>query len=280
MTNKKSMVSLVMLIVVLALVVLLVYLGLAQSIIGLFKAIFSGVFPCALKKFIASYASFGLGSGGYCNPVVQTITIDKTGEKLVPIDVSLTEDEKKNVRKWYKDIEHDFEDSNWYRAYRMNQILAEGIKKCWIRNGHGTFPQGRRFSFKPKELVRGILYCDSCEIDYLDKDVVEFFKGKERTLDETLSEYLKRHPVNSRSSTSLWEFAKPKNVKTDLRNIEYQTDDHINIVYVRYNPHIVSGYVMQVLRVLPGITKEHLPEVTDDVIIIPLSEYGSLGCPT
>lgn len=256
----------------------LAYLLFNAGVLEFIKSLFTDQAVCAMKKFFAIFSTLGLGGSAYCDPIYQTITLDKTGDDFVAINVPLSKNEKDNVKKWYKDKGYDFNDPTWYQGYRMDESVAEAYKSCFAyRNGRGRWPQGKKISWGIKDIISGkIIYCDACEIQWLDEDVKKVFGGKERRLDE----YLKRHPVRIGSSESLWEYLRPKNVETDFRTITYPTDEDIAFVYVRLNPNKVTGIVLNALRIFPGYSKEDLPEVIDGVIIIPYKEYETLKCET
>ena len=276
--NKKGFAMVLVTVIVLA-VIFVVLLRFYAAILALLKALGEEYFGCLLRKVISAHTKvWPIGVqvwGAFCPPLVKTITLGEKGENLIPIDVSITKRELKNLEEWYPG--RDFEDTEIYRQYRLDEAIAKGMKRCWGRDGQGKLPLGPEWNDKFKEVLKSeIFYCDLCAVYKFDSDVQEFFFGEELILDE----FLKRNPISGIKSESYWEYLKDEDYNTDFKEIKYSTDNDLAIVYIRTNPSNLHQAVRQVLRILPVYSKKDIPTPYDSIILTPFEDFEKLGCRT
>lgn len=273
--NKKAVAVGTVVTLGLTLVAIVMLFLIFKPIMELIHAIGEDYFKCFLTKFIAAFGTLGFGSGGFCEPIVKTISMDKTGDNYITLNQKLTEDEKEHIKKWYTNYDPD--NKNWLYTYRMDQAVAEGLKYCWGRNGRGRLPLGKRWGEGIKEnILQGtFVYCDDCMIYMLEPEVIKTFGGKESRI---IDDYLKKHPVRTGSSITMWEDLKPKKDASDLIDRKYPTKEDIHIIYVRANPSVLKGMAFKALTILPGIGAEDVPKPVDTVIAIPAGEYSTVKC--
>lgn len=273
--NKKAVAVGTVVTLGLTLVAIVMLFLIFKPIMELIHTIGEDYFRCFLTKFIAAFGTLGFGSGGFCEPIVKTISIDKIGDDYITLNKELTKNEKEHVKKWYTN--YDTDDKNWLYNYRMNQAITEGLKYCWGRNGRGRLPLGRRWGegLKDKILKGTFFYCDDCMIYMLEPEVIDVFKGKE---DIKLNEFLKKHPVRTGSSVTMWEDLKPIKEGSDLIDIKYSPKEDLHIMFVRANPNELKKWLVIALTPLPGISYEDVPRPIDVVMVIRATEYDSLKC--
>ena len=274
MKNKKSQLASVIVTVVVLAIIFVVVLRFYASILALIKAIGEDYFWCLMKKVISAYTKLPAGIevwGSFCPPVIKTIKLEQKGENSIPIDIPISKTELKNLQKWYPG--EDFQKTDFYLKYRLDKAIAEGMRKCWGRNGEGKLPIGKewnsRFWGSPKE---PIFYCDLCAIYKFDSNVQEEFNKKSPL---SLKEFLKRNPVRPGSSESFWEYLQDKDgVITDFKDIIYSTNADLAIVYVRGNKNNFVEFWRDVLDIAPWYGEENHPIPIDMVDIISYEKYG------
>lgn len=280
MRNKKGIVAGTLVIVIVLAVIFVVVLRFYSAILALIKALGEEYFWCLLRKVISAYTKvWPVGAqvwGTFCPPVIKTITLDTEGENMIPIDVSLTKKEIKNLKEWYSDKGYDFESRDWYLRYRLDQAIANGMKRCWGRNGEGELPLGPEWNDWFWSTKEYIFYCDLCQVYKFDGDIQQIFKEE-----LSLNEFLKRNPVRPGSSESTWEYLKDDAVDTDLKDIKYRTDKDYAIVYVRGNVNNFNEILRDVfVDFLPGIGEKDHPIPIDAIHLTPFEDFDKLKCKT
>jgi len=288
MKNKKAQLAHILVILVSMAIIFVVLLKFYGAIIALIRGIGEDYFFCLLKKVISAYTKvpiIGVSTwGAFCPPVIKTITLTAKGDDLIPIQVPLSKREISNLDKWYKDKGINFGDKEWQDTtegidwllkYRLDQAVTQGMKRCWGRNGQGRLPLGSEWADKDgfyKTIAKQeIFYCDLCAV-YQFRDKVKRINVQDRPLDE----YLKRHPIGS---ISTWEYLKDDQY-TDLKTRKYSANRDLAIVYIRSNPNNLHLLAWEVLRILPGIGKEDVPDPYDAVILPSFEKFETLGCTT
>lgn len=282
--NKKGILAGTFVTVIALAIIFVVMLRFYGAILAIIKAVGEDYFACLLRKVISAYTKVpGLGIttwSAFCKPAVKTIIMLGEGEKTIPIDVTLTKRELKNLEEWY--ARENFE-GDWYLEYRSNQAIAGEMKRCWGRNGQGELPLGSEWGKKLAEIGGGkVRYCDLCAVIKFDKEVQDKLDGQ---ID--ISEFLKKNPIRLGSSLSYWEYLKDQDVVTDSKNsgdlgsITYRTNQDLAIVYVKTNREGFSEVLKDVtIDWFPGVSDEDRPMPYDAVILRSIQEFREMNCRT
>jgi len=279
MNNKKGIAVRTLALLVLTLAAIVLVFMLHGPIMELIHSITKDYFRCFLAKFLAALSSLGLGSGGFCEPIVKTISIEGKGDEYITLNRPLTPKEIEHIELFYDPVPNYWEEG-WLYKYRMDEAIAEGEIYCSGRNGRGRLPLGKRWGSGIKEnILKGtFVYCDNCMILMLEPNVVNYF-SKNFKKEESLKEYLQKHPVRPGSAVTMWEELKINDDESDLQDRTYPTrEDTIHIMFARSNPTILKEYGVKFATVLPLITGEDVPEPVNAVFAIKASDYGGLNC--
>lgn len=287
MRNKKAILASTFVGIIAFAIVFFVTIKFYSAILALMKGLGEGYFWCLLKKTMSAYTKVPiLGTevwGSFCAPVVATITLTGKGEGLIPIDVPFSKKELKNLREWYPGEDYNnnenLNDIEKRLQYRLDQAIANQMKRCWGRNGLGELPLGPEWEEEMLKIPdKTIFYCDPCALVKFDREVQERFN---KNGEISLNEFLKKNPVRSGSSENFWDYLKDEDFDTDFKEITYSTEKDLAVVYVRQNPNKVVETLMDVfVDWLPGYGEEKHPKPLDTIILTKFDGFEGLGCRT
>jgi len=168
---------------------------------------------------------------------------------------------RKNLAKWYNEPETSFDikqNRDNVLKYRLNEIMARELKRCWGNLGRGTYdlfeqdllpvgyeegaikPDGSILSYiNPLnlELRNSPKVCKICAVVDFSSEVRSKFTGKE--LD--LMQFLTNNPVKTTTSKAISyrEFLKDDIPQSDLLNpsYSYNIDSPQAVIFLRMNMH-------------------------------------------
>ena len=234
--NKKGILAGTLVTVVVLAIVFVVLLRFNGAIIAILRGLGEDYLGCLSIKVMSAYTKTPiLGTvvwGAFCKPVVKTVTMLDGGETTLSINSPLRKKELENVKEWYKGKNYDFEKENIYLKYRLDQTIANEMKRCWGRNGQGKLPLGQEWNKWFFDTDEGILYCDLCAVISFDEQVQDKFNPEGRM---SIKEYLQKNPVRWGSTENLWVHLKDEDFSSDFRDIGYSTEEDLEVVYTRSN---------------------------------------------
>jgi len=184
--------------------------------------------------------------------------------EYVYINKQITKDLREKLDIWYEGTE-DFQDKNTILRYRLNEVIAKELKKCWGNLGSGTydlFDQDLKLfgyeegTIKEDGSILNYLklwnierrkspkICHICSTILFHEDVKSEFEGEEIDLEP----FLKKNPVKLKipEAISYYEFLEDDIItQGDLfrPGYIYTTDKTLSVVFLRMNMHSYIGEI-------------------------------------
>lgn len=199
------------------------------------------------------------------------------GTDYVYINKPIARNQRNNLAEWYNESESNFdikESKDRVLKYRLNEIMAKELKKCWGNLGRGTYnlfeqdlpPVNYGGNIKDGDSILSYFklwnlglrkapkICHICSTIIFHDNVKSKFREE---ID--LTPFLTNNPVNlaTREAPSYYEFLKDDIEQSDLFGVEYRytTGQTMAVVFMRMN---ILSYAEEIFRDLASLSSEQI----------------------
>lgn len=254
---------------------------------------------CAWSAGISSAGKIGPKtiSDLYCEGRIVHVMLDSDdiplrervkGVEYVYINKAISDDLRRKLATWYGEAETNFDIKNnedRVLKYRLNEIMAKELKKCWGNLGSGTYdlfdqdlsPIGyEKGTFKKSDTLNTKLLkslqlwrvelkkvpkvCKICSTIIFHSNVKSKFGGEEIDL----KPFLLKNPVKRRipETVSYYEFLEDDIKQTDFFRPEYRytTDTTQAVAFLRMNMH---SYIREIFGDLASLDLSQIVSDSD-----------------